>query len=40
MNSGYLDKITHADCREHLGRLDDDDSIELLLSDIPYGIAQ
>ena len=21
MNSGYLDKITHADCREHLGRL-------------------
>ncbi len=38
MNSGYLDKIIHADCREHLGRLDDD-SIELLLSDIPYGIA-
>ena len=38
MNSGYLDKITHADCREHLGRLEDD-SIELLLSDIPYGIA-
>ena len=21
MNSGYLDKIIHADCREHLGRL-------------------
>ena len=38
MNSGYIDKITYADCREHLGRLDDD-SIELLLSDIPYGIA-
>ena len=38
MNSGYLDKIIHADCREHLGRLDDG-SIELLLSDIPYGIA-
>ena len=38
MNSGYLDKIIHADCREHLDRLDDD-SIELLLSDIPYGIA-
>ena len=38
MNSRYLDKITLADCREHLPRLDDD-SIELLLSDIPYGIA-
>ena len=38
MNGRYLDKITHADCREHLPRLDDD-SIELLLSDIPYGIA-
>ena len=38
MNSAYLDKITLADCRDHLSRLDDD-SIELLLSDIPYGIA-
>lgn len=38
MNSTYLDKITLADCRDHLPRLDDD-SIELLLSDIPYGIA-
>ena len=38
MNGRYLDKITLADCREHLPRLDDD-SIELLLSDIPYGIA-
>lgn len=38
MNSRYLDKITHADCREHLPHLGDD-SIELLLSDIPYGIA-
>ena len=38
MNARYLDKITLADCREHLPKLEDD-SIELLLSDIPYGIA-
>ena len=38
MNSTYLDRIMLADCRDHLPRLDDD-SIELLLSDIPYGIA-
>ena len=38
MNRNYLDKITLADCREHLPHLDDG-SIELLLSDIPYGIA-
>ncbi len=38
MNGRYLDSITLADCREHLPRLDDD-SIELLLSDIPYGIS-
>ena len=38
MNNAYLDRITLADCRDHLPRLDDD-SIELLLSDIPYGIA-
>ena len=38
MNDFYLDKITLADCREHLPRLEDD-SIELLLSDIPYGIS-
>ena len=38
MNGCYLDKISLADCREHLPHLDDD-SIELLLSDIPYGIA-
>ena len=38
MNGSYLDKITLADCREHLPHLDDG-SIELLLSDIPYGIA-
>ena len=38
MNGRYLDKITFADCRDHLPHLEDD-SIELLLSDIPYGIA-
>ena len=38
MNRCYLDKITLGDCREHLLRLDNG-SIELLLSDIPYGIA-
>ena len=38
MNGRYLNKITLADCREHLPNLDDD-SVELLLSDIPYGIA-
>lgn len=37
MNQVYLDKITLADCREHLPLLTND-SIELLLSDIPYGI--
>ena len=34
MNSVYLNRITFADCRKHLPRLDDD-SIDLLLSDIP-----
>lgn len=38
MNEKYLDKITLADCREHLDSLDDN-SIELFLSDIPYGIS-
>ena len=38
MNRCYLDKITLGDCREHLPRLDNG-SIDLLLSDIPYGIA-
>ena len=37
MNEVYLDKITLADCREHLPLLGNH-SIELLLSDIPYGI--
>ena len=38
VNDSYLDTITLADCREHLPLLADD-SIELLLSDIPYGIS-
>ncbi|HOT90938.1 MAG TPA: site-specific DNA-methyltransferase [Anaerolineae bacterium] len=37
MNELYLDKITLADCREHLSLLADN-SIDLFLSDIPYGI--
>lgn len=38
MNERYLDKVVHGDCRDHLPRLDDD-SIQLFLSDIPYGIS-
>lgn len=38
VNDTYLDKITLADCREHLSMLSDE-SIELFLSDIPYGIS-
>ena len=38
MNEAYLDKITRGDCRNHISRLADD-SIELFLSDIPYGIS-
>lgn len=37
MNATYLDKITFADCRRHIPLLADN-SIELFLSDIPYGI--
>lgn len=37
MNETYIDKITLADCREHLPLLADG-SIDLFLSDIPYGI--
>lgn len=37
-NAAYLDKITLADCRRHLPLLTDD-SVELFLSDIPYGIS-
>lgn len=36
-NSLYLNRITLGDCTDHLSRLEDD-SIGLLLSDIPYGI--
>lgn len=38
MNDPYIDRITLADCREHLQTLADE-SIELFLSDIPYGIS-
>lgn len=38
MNNPYLNKITNADCLEHLALLDNE-SIDLFLSDIPYGIG-
>ena len=37
MNADYLDRIVRGDCRDHIPRLADN-SIELFLSDIPYGI--
>jgi len=37
-NNSYLDQITLGDCREHLPLLEDG-SIDLFLSDIPYGIG-
>jgi site-specific DNA-methyltransferase (adenine-specific) len=37
MNNQYLNTITNADCLEHLGKLEHE-SIDLFLSDIPYGI--
>ncbi len=37
MNKQYLNKITNADCLEHLKNLETE-SIDLFLSDIPYGI--
>lgn len=37
MNKNYLDKITCGDCMDHLHNLDNE-SIDLFLSDIPYGI--
>ncbi len=37
MNHAYLDKIALADCKEHIPSLSDS-SVDLLLSDIPYGI--
>lgn len=39
MNEKYINKITCGDCREHLPSLDDA-SLDLFLSDIPYGISQ
>lgn len=36
-NKNYIDRIILADCREHLPLLEDN-SIDLFLSDIPYGI--
>ena len=38
MNTNYLNQIANADCLEHLPLLDDA-SIDLFLSDIPYGIG-
>jgi site-specific DNA-methyltransferase (adenine-specific) len=37
MNEQYLNMITNADCLEHLKFLTPE-SIDLFLSDIPYGI--
>ena len=37
MNEKYLNKIINDDCRTHLSKLDNN-SIDLFLSDIPYGI--
>ena len=38
MNKTFLNKITEADCIEKIPKLDND-SLDLLLSDIPYGIS-
>jgi site-specific DNA-methyltransferase (adenine-specific) len=38
MNPQYLNKISNADCLEHLALLEKE-SIDLFLSDIPYGIG-
>ena len=37
MNNDFLNKITRGDCMDYLSQLEDD-SIDLFLSDIPYGI--
>lgn len=37
MNKSYINKITHGDCKDHISKLDNN-SIDLFLSDIPYGI--
>lgn len=38
MNENYIDRITLGDCHNFLGNLDNE-SIDLFLSDIPYGIC-
>lgn len=38
MNRNYINKITLGDCLEHIPRITDN-SIDLFLSDIPYGIS-
>src|SRR3989338_29229 len=38
MNENYIDKITLGDCQNFIGELDNE-SIDLFLSDIPYGIS-
>lgn len=38
MNSNYINKITQGNCIEYIPNLEDD-TIHLLLSDIPYGIS-
>jgi site-specific DNA-methyltransferase (adenine-specific) len=38
MNIDYLNKITHGDCREYLPAMEQN-SVDLFLSDIPYGIS-
>lgn len=38
MNQAFLDKISLGDCTEYIPQLDDE-SIDLFLSDIPYGIS-
>lgn len=38
MNDSYLNKITNDDCLNHLSNMETD-SIDLFLSDIPYGIC-
>jgi site-specific DNA-methyltransferase (adenine-specific) len=37
MNTNYINKITNADCLNHLALLENE-SVDLFLSDIPYGI--
>ncbi len=37
IDKNYINKITNDDCKNHLANLDNN-SIDLFLSDIPYGI--